>query len=177
MPKLPFLSIIILWLLRIIVVFLILFIIIHNYLVQPKEIKGASMSPNYVNGQIVLIDMFSYRINNPKRGDTIIFKSPKNSNEQYIERVIGIPGDLLELRGNSLTLYLNGKILTEPYLLESPETTPNIHLQKNMEVKVPPYNYFVMGDNRLHSVDSRDWGYISKKDIVGKVMYCIKNCK
>jgi signal peptidase I len=170
-----FLEKVILFSLRLIVIILLSLIILYNFVIQPKEIKGSSMFPVFKDGQYVLVNKISYFKESPKRGEIIIFHSPKNPNSDYIERIIAIPNDILEIK--DLGLFLNNNPINEPYLLPGTETHPNIYLQKNQKIKIPKNKYFVMGDNRSHSVDSRDWGFVPKENILGKVTVCIRNCK
>jgi signal peptidase I len=105
----------------------------------------------------------------PKRGDIVIFKSPKNKDIDYIKRVIGLPGEHVRL--SSSTVYINGKALSEPYLPPRTVTAPGAFLGENKEITVQTGDYFVCGDNRPHSSDSRDFGPIPVGDFIGKGIF------
>lgn len=149
-----------------IVVILALMVMVYLFVMSPQEINGASMEPNFHNGEYILTNKVEYRIGNPKRGDVVIFKSPKNKDIDYIKRVIGLPGDIVALRNNSI--YVNGNKLEESYLAPGVVIFGESYLHENQEVTVPPGKYFVLGDNRPHSSDSREFGPIAKEDFIGK---------
>lgn len=149
-----------------IVVILALMVMVYLFVMSPQEINGASMEPNFHNGEFILTNKVEYRVSNPKRGDVVIFKSPKNKEIDYIKRVIGLPGDTVALRNNAI--YVNGNKLEESYLAPGVVIFGESYLHENQEVTVPPGKYFVLGDNRPHSSDSREFGPIAKEDFIGK---------
>ncbi|MBI4067470.1 signal peptidase I [Candidatus Gottesmanbacteria bacterium] len=151
-----------------IVVALSIFVVVYLFLFQPHEVKGGSMEPNFHDGEYILTDKISYRFKSPERGEVIIFKSPTNPDIDYIKRIIGLPGDTLMVRDDSV--YLNGKILTEPYIIDKTVILGSGFLTEGKEISVSDDRYFVMGDNRGHSADSREFGPISKKSIIGKAL-------
>jgi len=137
-------------------------------------IEGQSMYPNYQNGQSFTINTTTYNTTNPSRGELIIFFSPI-TRKPILKRVIGIPGDKISLINNSISL--NGQQLNESlYLPPETKTYVGTFLENSKEITVPPDAYFVLGDNRSFSSDSREWGYILKNDIVGKLGNCYSNC-
>src|SRR3989344_1086116 len=99
-----------------IVVALSIFVVVYLFLVQPHEVKGSSMEPNFHNNEYILTDKISYRLHEPQRGDVVIFKSPKNQEVDYIKRVIGLSGERVKVTGGSV--YINGVKLDEPYLAD-----------------------------------------------------------
>lgn len=149
------------------VVFGAIFALIYLFVSQPHKVSGNSMVPTFHNGDFILTDKLSYRFNPPKRGDVVVLKNPKDESQDFIKRIIALPGDSIEIRGD--TVYLNGELLQEPYLPEDTTTPQGTFLQENEEVKAGENQYFVLGDNRNHSSDSRSWGGITKEEIVGKV--------
>jgi signal peptidase I len=122
------------------------------------RIEGQSMEPNLRDGEYVLIDKISYLLHSPERGDVVVF-TPPNSERDYIKRVIGLPGDTVEIRGGQV--YVNGTALDEPYLGQMASNG-------NQAFVVDEGRYFVMGDNRNNSSDSRAFGAIAPQTIVGR---------
>lgn len=149
-----------------IVVILALMVMVYLFVMSPQEINGASMEPNFYNGEFILTNKVEYRVGNPKRGDVVIFKSPKNKDIDYIKRVIGLPGDTVALRHNAI--YVNGNKLEEAYLTPGVVIFGESYLHENQEVTIPQGKYFVLGDNRPHSSDSREFGPIAKENFIGK---------
>ena len=148
-----------------IVVFLALLVMVYLFVMSPQEINGASMEPNFHNGEFILTNKIEYKLRNPKRGEVVIFKSPKNKEIDYIKRIIGLPGDTVKLYKNAL--YVNGQKLDEPYLSPGIYIFGGSYLAEGYEVTVAPGLYFVAGDNRPHSSDSREFGPIAKEDFIG----------
>jgi len=149
-----------------IVVFLAIIVMIYLFLFSPQEISGASMEPTFLNAELIITNKFIYKIDPPKRGDVIIFKSPKNKDIDYIKRVIGLPGDRVKLKNS--TYYVNSIKLNEPYLRPDTITASGSFLKDGNEITVPDGEYFVSGDNRPHSSDSREFGTIPLQDFIGK---------
>ena len=123
------------------------------------RIEGTSMEPNLHNGEYVLIDKVSYLLHPPERGDVVVFTPPTNENKDYIKRVIGLPGDIVEIRGGQV--YVNGFALDEPYLISPTNSSDQV-------IHVEEGRYFVLGDNRNNSSDSRSFGSITPQSIVGR---------
>ncbi len=123
------------------------------------------MEPNFHNGEFILTNKILYKIREPKRGDVVIFKSPRNKEVDYIKRIIGLPGDTVELKNNSF--YVNDQIVDEPYLEPGVTIFGGSYLQEDSPITVPPGTFFVAGDNRPHSSDSREFGPIALEDFIG----------
>lgn len=149
-----------------IVVVLAIMVMIYLFIMSPQEINGASMEPNFHNGEYILTNKVVYKMKEPTRGDVVIFKSPRNKEVDYIKRIIGLPGDTVGLKNNKL--YVNGQPVEEPYLAPDVTIFGGSYLQEGQEITVPEGLYFVAGDNRPHSSDSREFGPISKDDIIGQ---------
>ena len=150
-----------------------IFILVYIFIASPHVVVGTSMEPNFLNGEFILADDLSYKIGSPQRGDVIVFQY--DPTHEFIKRVIGLPGDKISL--NNGNVYLNGKWLDEsayikqaanPSLILS--TGPGTFLKQGMTVTVPSNDYFVMGDNRGVSFDSRYFGFVSKSAIQGRVI-------
>ncbi len=150
---------------EVVVVALAIFVVVYLFLFQPHQVKGASMDPNFHDGEYILTDKVSYRFGAPKRGDVVIFRAPQNRELDYIKRVIGLPGERIKVYADQV--FINGQILNESYLKNTP-TYPGDFLRSGQEFQIPADEYIVLGDNRLHSSDSRAWGPVAREDIIGK---------
>lgn len=154
---------------KIIIISLAIILPIRYYLVQPFFVKGASMEPSFEDKDYLLIDELSYRFNPPKRGEIIVFRYPYDDEHPfYIKRIIGLPNETVEIRNNTVKIFdddhKNGFILKETYLDSFQKTLGDVI------VRLKSDEYFVMGDNRLQSSDSRRWGTLNKKFITGRAM-------
>lgn len=150
-----------------VVVFAIaLFLFMYLLVFQPHKIKGDSMQPNYPDGEYLLTDKVTYRFNEPKRGDVIVFEAPGASGDEYIKRIVGLPGDNVSVRDGKV--YVNGQLLNEDYLSSSLYTSGGVFLENGSTITVTDNNYFVLGDNRPYSSDSRAWGLVEKSKISGR---------
>lgn len=152
--------------LEVVVFAIAIFLFIYLLVLQPHKIKGSSMEPNFPDREFLLTDKVKYRFSDPERGDVIVFKAPGTSGDEFIKRIIGLPGDKVSLQEGSV--FINGKKLEETYLPKGVVTRGNAFLREGSEVTVPDKNLFVMGDNRDGSSDSRAWGYVPYKDIKGR---------
>ena len=146
-----------------------IFVVVYLFLMQPHQVKGSSMFPTFKDGEYVLTDKVTYRTRLPTYGDVVVFKAPINENFDFIKRVIGIPGDRVMVTGGKA--YVNGKSLPETYLPPEYTTSPGQFLQNGVEYTVPVGAVFVMGDNRDHSSDSRDWGPVPDQNIIGRAFF------
>lgn len=143
-----------------------IFLFVYLLVLQPHKIKGNSMDPNFHDGEFLLTDKLSYRFGTPARGDVIVFKAPPDDKEEFIKRIIGLPGDTVMLQDGQI--FINGTQLNEPYLDPSVITRPGSFAAEGKVITVPEDQYFVMGDNRDHSFDSRNLGFIDKSKFIGK---------
>ena len=127
-------------------------------------VDGPSMQPNFATGQFIVVSRVNYLLGQPKRGDVVVFHYPGDPQEDYIKRVIGLPGDTVQIRDTMV--YVNGTELSEPYINEPciPQTCPDHTWQLGSD------EYFVMGDNRNHSSDSRVFGPVARHFIVGEAL-------
>lgn len=152
-----------------IVIALSVFVIIYLFLFQPHQVRGSSMYPNFYDGEYLLTDKVSYRMHNPKRGDVIVFRAPRNEEYDYIKRIVGMPGERIRIEGNKI--YINNNLLEEPYIPVDYYTYAGTFLKEGQNMIIPEQNYFVFGDNRVHSSDSREWGFVPQENIVGKTWF------
>ncbi len=139
-----------------------------NLLSMRYIVHGRSMDPTFGEGQFLIVSRAHYWFEEPERGDVVVFHAPSKLDEDYIKRVIGVPGDHIEFRDQQL--YLNGALLGEPYLAEACSL---FSCRDEVWAEVPPGSYFVLGDNRNSSVDSRrvSVGFVDKELLVGKVLF------
>lgn len=145
---------------KVVLISLAIILPIRLFLVQPFYVEGASMEPNFYQNEYLIIDEISYRFNDKQRGEVIIFKNPKNTKNYFIKRIIGLPGETVSIE--------NGRILVDGKLIEEPYIT-NFSSDKHDPVVLKENEYFVMGDNRNNSLDSRQLGPIHKDYIIGRV--------
>ncbi len=152
--------------LQVVLTSLIIVWLIRSYVIQPFLVKGASMEPNFHDGNYLIVDELSYRFRSPGRGEVIVFKYPKDPSQYFIKRIVGLPGEKVVIKNKQVTIYNNanpnGLLLDERYLPSEEVTKGDVTVQLN------PSEYFVMGDNRLFSSDSRSWGTLPANLIVGK---------
>lgn len=143
---------------------------VRYYIAQPFIVSGSSMEPNFHTGEYLIINELAYHLHNPERGDIIVFKYPKDNTQYFIKRVIGLPGERVRIEENKVIVYNtdhpNGFVLDETYL---PKTTMTFPVGSGDPVTLGPDEFFVLGDNRVASSDSRFWGPVPRNDIVGKV--------
>lgn len=157
-----------------VVVFIIAFCL-RYFAVQPFIVDGESMMPDYVNNEYLLAEKVSYLIGQPQRGDVVVFRYPGNPNVSYIKRIIGLPGETVEIANNIVTIinsnHPDGTKINETYLLSTTLTLTNDPgvFKKTLSTD----EYFVMGDNRQHSSDSREWGILPKANIIGRAWFTI----
>lgn len=145
------------------------FLVIYVFLFRPFEVKGDSMFPNFYDQEYVLTNLIGLRFQTPRLGDVIVFKSPPDPEKDYIKRVIGVPGDSISLKNGDV--YLNGKLLDQSIFLKpTVKTYGGAFLKDGDSIKVPTDEYFVLGDNRPYSSDSREWGFVPKGSIIGDSM-------
>ncbi len=147
-----------------------------NYLMRetkPFIIKGDAMYPNYKDGQYYLTDIYSPEKDEIKRGDVIVFKSPPEPEKNYIKRIIGVPGESIMIQDGNV--YLNNEKLEESYI-NGEKTYTGSFLEESKAIIVPEGNYFVLGDNRPYSSDSREWGFVPEENIISKITTCYKGC-
>jgi signal peptidase I len=139
---------------------------IVTFVAQPVRVQGASMQPRIEDNERILVNKFIYRFQGVERGDVVVFYYPRDPSVSYIKRVIALPGDRVEIRSG--LVYVNGKPIEEPYLL--PEYRDRYEMPESV---VERGHYFVMGDHRSSSMDSRSFGPVPEKYIYGKAAFCV----
>lgn len=143
------------------IILTVLMFLVIRLAVQDFQVDGTSMVPTLQNNQFVLVDKLTYTFGQPSRGDVIVFEFPLNHQDDYIKRVIGLPGDRVYVSDNG-QVSVNSVVLNEPYVnnLDNPYGEKSYVVGKDQ--------YFVLGDNRGFSSDSRDWGLVNRSEIIGK---------
>ncbi|HBK34902.1 MAG: Signal peptidase I [Candidatus Uhrbacteria bacterium GW2011_GWE2_40_58] len=138
---------------------------IRYFLIQPFYVKGASMEPNFYDQEYLIIDELSYRFREPMRGEIIVFRYPRDPSQFFIKRVIGLPGETIEITNGNVIIYNeenpNGVVLEEDYLVESTNGKKKVTLGEQ--------EYYLLGDNRDESLDSRSFGVVDEQGIIGRV--------
>ena len=153
-----------------ILVALVLTLILRTFVVQAFKIPSGSMRPTLMEGDKLFVNKFIYRFHVPQRGDIIVFRYPVDPKKDFIKRLVGFPGETVEIR--------NGKIVVEGKTLEDPASFGKFYYYNHdpyggpgAKVKVPDNSYFVLGDNSANSTDSRFWGFVPKKNVLGKAIF------
>ena len=158
-----------LWeIIKITVITLAIIIPVRYFLMQPFFVKGASMEPNFDDGQYLIIDEATYHWRVPDRGEVIVFRYPADPSQFYIKRIIGLPGETVEISNNQVEVFNTehplGFVLDENVYLP-----PGVPTSGDTQQKLGPDEYFVLGDNRVASFDSRRWGLLPRSNIIGRV--------
>jgi signal peptidase I len=142
---------------------------IRKFVFQPFIVSGSSMEPTYYTGDYLIIDELSYRFNQPTRGDIIVFSYPHDVTQKYIKRIIGLPGETVDIT--------NGKVFIEQgdkkFELQEVYLPSNVITNKDRTLALKADEYFVMGDNRMASSDSRIWGPVPTDKIIGRVLVTV----
>ncbi|HEX9817662.1 MAG TPA: signal peptidase I [Patescibacteria group bacterium] len=157
-----------------VIISLSIFLVVYLFFMQPHQVNGQSMVPNFQNGDYVLTDKISYRLGSPQRGEVIVFHAPPAANCvegtgcDFIKRVLALPGETVAVRDGKI--FVNDRALPEDYLPSDLKTNPGPFTQ-NGPITLGADEYLAVGDNRSHSSDSRFWGPIHRSDIVGKAFF------
>lgn len=147
-----------------------IFLVIYMFLFRPFEVNGESMYPNFSDREYVLTNLIALRFGNPKLGDVVVFKAPPDPEKDYIKRVIGVAGDSVMIKEGNV--YLNNQLLDQnAFLKPDIKTYGGAFLKDGIAVTVPPGEYFVMGDNRSYSSDSREWGFVKQDELIGESFF------
>ncbi len=154
---------------KIFLIALLIVIPIREFVFQPFFVRGQSMEPNFHDFDYLIVNEISYRFHGPQRGDVIVFRNPNNLNQRFIKRVIGLPNETVIIKNGQVIIQKNDHsfILEEPYLPKGTKTPGSL------EVHLKDDEYFVLGDNRASSLDSRFFGPVSGNLIIGKAAFRI----
>ena len=152
---------------KVIILALVIVVPIRMFVFQPFLVRGESMEPNFRQGDYLVIDELSFRFRDPTRGEVVVLKFPGNVSQRYIKRIIGLPGETVKVQDGKVAVLKDGK---EIILNESGYLPPNLQTPGNTNVSLRDKEYFMMGDNRPFSSDSRQWGVLERNLIVGRVL-------
>ncbi len=157
---------------KVIVLVLAVVIPFRLLVAEPYVVSGNSMLPNYVNREYLIVDRLSYRFKAPARGDVVVLRYPKDTSQDYIKRIIGLPGESVRFEGGKVVIvnadHPEGFTVEEVYI---PGQVPTLGSPE--PVKLSDGQYFVLGDNRTSSSDSRTWGILPENDIVGRAFLTV----
>jgi signal peptidase I len=151
--------------LKIVIISLLIILPIRYFVVQPFFVRGASMEPSFYNGDYLIVDEISYRFGDPQRGDVIVFRFPQNASQYYIKRIIGLPGEKVEMRAGKV--FITGEQDAAPWELKEPYIDPS-RTSGDTNIDLGIDELFVLGDNRMASYDSRQWGALTLDYIMGR---------
>lgn len=152
-----------------IVIFGAIFAALYLFVAQFHKVSGSSMVPTFQSGDYLITEKISYRFRDPKHGEIIVLKNPRDESQDFIKRIVAVPGDTLRISNN--TIYVNGKAVKEDYLPAGISTRAGSFIREGETIKTGSNQYFVLGDNRDHSSDSREWGAVTKEEIVGRAYF------
>lgn len=147
---------------------LLIIIPIRAFVVQPFFVRGQSMTPTFHSGDYLVVDEISYHFRKPQRGEVIVFRYPENPDQYYIKRIIGLPGEKIEIKNSKITIYNESH--PQGWTLNESSYLPFASTPGNEEIQLKANQYFVLGDNRSASFDSRRFGALKEKYIVGRVL-------
>jgi len=153
--------------LKIVIIALAIIVPIRYFLIQPFFVNGASMDPNFLDGDYLIIDEISYRFNEPQRSDVIIFRYPLDPSQFFIKRVVGLPNETVKIEDGKVFIY-SEETPDERIILDESAYLEDSYTPGNLEITLEEDEYFVLGDNRMSSSDSRKWGELDKKYIIGR---------
>jgi len=153
---------------RVIVIAVLISLPIRFFIAEPFVVNGASMDPTFSTGQFLIVDRLTYRFASPSRGDVVVFAYPNNPRVYYIKRIIGLPGETLTVNDGFVSILSGDNHASSTLSLEEPYITNSHRSHDNIAVSLGPTEYFVMGDNRTQSSDSRVWGPLDRDLIVGR---------
>ena len=152
-------------LLKIVIISLVIIIPIRIFLIQPFYVKGASMEPTFYDNEYLIIDEITYRFSEPQRGDIVVVKYPQDTSQFFIKRIVGLPGETMEIKNGAI--YINGNF-SEPIKIEEEYLDEGVITSGEKQVTLDNNEYYILGDNRQSSLDSRSFGPIKRDYIIGK---------
>ena len=159
---------------KVVVIALVIVVPLRVFVFQPFLVRGDSMEPNYHTGDYLIIDQLSYRFRAPLRGEVIVLKFPLDTSQRFIKRIVGLPGETIEVKEGKVVVYgEEGSERAAIVLDESTYLSFNLQTPGSARIDLQEEEYFVLGDNRPFSSDSRKWGILEKDLIVGRVFFSV----
>ena len=159
---------------KVVVIALVIVVPLRVFVFQPFLVRGDSMEPNYHTGDYLIIDQLSYRFRAPLRGEVIVLKFPLDTSQRFIKRIVGLPGETIEVKDGKVVVYgEEGSERAAIVLDESTYLSFNLQTPGSARIDLQEEEYFVLGDNRPFSSDSRKWGILEKDLIVGRVFFSV----
>lgn len=154
---------------KIVIISLLVVVPIRYFIFQPFFVRGYSMEPNFSSGDYLIIDQVSYRFRDVQRGEVVVFKHPNNPSQRHIKRIVGLQGETIKIENDQISIYKDGL----PQILDESNYLPSEYSKTtgSIEIRLDENEFFVLGDNRSLSADSRRWGPLPKKDIIGRVFF------
>ncbi len=154
------------------VIALAIALVIRFFIAAPYIVVGSSMEPNFDNWNYLIVDRLTYDFESPQRGDVIVLDLPQDTGRALIKRIVGLPGETVQISGKAPTVTIINDAHPEGMVLDEPYISPtNYGGASDITVTLAPDQYFVLGDNRKVSADSRLWGVLPRSDIVGRVLF------
>lgn len=153
---------------RILFIALIIVVPIRLFVAQPFIVRGASMEPNFREGEYLVVDELSYQFRTPRRGDVIILRFPPKPSDYFIKRIVGLPNETVRIADGKV--HISGPGQTDEKTLDEKYIPSNVVTSPNKTVVLNPGEYFVLGDNRANSYDSRVWGVLNERYVVGRTL-------
>ena len=152
---------------KVVVISLVIIIPVRYYLIQPFYVKGASMEPNFHDYEYLIIDEISYRFNQPQRGEVVVVRNPNDRSQYFIKRIIGLPGETIDIKDGRIVIY-NDDYPSGIELDESAYLSSEVKTQGKDSMKLSSDEFYLLGDNRTSSLDSRLFGPLTSEDVVGR---------
>lgn len=143
-------------------------IVLRFFVAEPHKVSGKSMIPNFQDGDYIITNKLALKIGQPQRTEVVILENPRNQDQVFIKRIIGMPGERIKIANGQV--YINGELLEEPYLPAGLRTPGESFLSEGEEITIPDNHYFVIGDNRTGSSDSREWGTAPRELFIGTAL-------
>lgn len=154
---------------KVVIIALVIVVPIRMFIFQPFLVRGDSMEPNFTHGDYLIVEEISYRFRAPERGEVVVFRFPYNPSFRYIKRIVGLPGEVVEIKGNRVIIETSPGS-SNVFALDENSYLPHAETRGSSRVVLGEGEYFVLGDNRQFSSDSRQWGVLSQDHLIGRAL-------